>query len=119
MWTNFWDMHSGGSQKEKWNRIYIEAPEEEAIKIFYHRFGHNPNRVTCTCCGEDYVIDSQETLEKLTAFERNCAWSEDGNTLIEEQDTNFSHGNYMTLEDYCKLDSVLIITKEEISEDEK
>lgn len=37
MWTEFWDMHSGGGQKEKWAKIYIEAPEEEARVIFYNR----------------------------------------------------------------------------------
>jgi len=53
------DMHSGGDLKEKWQYIYIEAPEEEAKVIFYNRFGHNPNRVTCTCCGKDYSISSR------------------------------------------------------------
>lgn len=27
MWTRFMDMHSGGGSKEKWEYIYIEAPE--------------------------------------------------------------------------------------------
>ena len=45
MWTHFWDMHSGGGQKEKFGHCYIEAPENEAKVIFYNRFGHNPERV--------------------------------------------------------------------------
>ena len=73
MWTRFWDMHSGGSLKEKpYSHIYIEAPKEEACLIFFNRYGHNPNRVTCTCCGEDYSIDTHESLAQLTGFERGC-----------------------------------------------
>ena len=94
MWTHFWDMHSGGGTKvwrapdgsffeggrftdddkgTPFNHIYIEAPEDEAVVIFYNRFGHNPHRVTCTCCGADYSIDSEESLARLTGFHRNCA----------------------------------------------
>ena len=48
-WTLFWDMASGGDTKEEpYENIYIEAPEEEAKVIFYNRFGHNPERVSCT-----------------------------------------------------------------------
>ena len=72
MWTRFMDMHSGGSQKEKWPYIYIEAPEKEAISVFYNRFGHNPKRVTCACCGADYSISSNEDLAQLTAYDRGC-----------------------------------------------
>lgn len=56
MITTFLDMHSGGSRKEEYGLIAIEAPRDEAELIFYNRFGHNPNRVTCTCCGPDYSI---------------------------------------------------------------
>lgn len=73
MWTRFMDMHSGGGLKEyPYEYIYIEAPEDEAKIIFYNRFGHNPGRVTCTCCGEDYSVSEEELLEQATAFERNC-----------------------------------------------
>lgn len=75
MWTRFMDMHSGGGTKEKPHEfIYIEALEEEAKVIFYNRFGHNPERVTCTCCGEDYSISSEKTLRELTAYDRNCEY---------------------------------------------
>lgn len=64
MWTEFMDMHSGGGTKEEpYEYIFIEAPREEAIIIFYNRFGHNPERVTCTCCGDDYSITEYETLK--------------------------------------------------------
>jgi len=72
MWTRFMDMHSGGGQKEKFAYIYIEAPRQEAEVIFQNRFGHNPNRVTCTCCGEDYSISEHETLEEATGYDRGC-----------------------------------------------
>ena len=71
-WTLFWDMHSGGSSKEKWDKIYIEAPKIEARIIFYNRFGHNPERTTCTCCGDDYSIDEDDSLEESSGFHRNC-----------------------------------------------
>jgi hypothetical protein len=75
MWTEFQDMHSGGGQKLEWPRIYIEAPEAEAKIIFQNRFGRNPDRVTCTCCGPDYWTDESETLEQATAFVRGCAFN--------------------------------------------
>ena len=116
MWTKFWDMHSGGSQKEKWDKIYIEAPEDEAALIFYNRFGHNPHRVTCTCCGSDYSIDSHESLAQLTGFQRNCAY--DKNKYIEKQATKFFGGDYMTLDEYIALPTVLIIHADEIQDSE-
>jgi hypothetical protein len=75
-WTEFWDMHSGGSQKEDFARCYIQAPEEEACRIFYARFGHNPLRVTCTCCGEDYSISESDSLEEATAYPRDCRYAQ-------------------------------------------
>lgn len=70
MWTHYWDMNSGGGRKEKWKHIYIEAPKAEADVIFYKRFGHNPNRVSCTCCGGDYSISEDENLAQLTGYHR-------------------------------------------------
>ena len=87
MWTRFRDMHSGGGSKvlrkpdgtftdgdrfshesddEPINYIYIEAPKDEAKLVFYNRFKRNPERVSCTCCGEDYYISESETLEQPT-----------------------------------------------------
>lgn len=71
-WTQFWDMNSGGGRKENWQHIFIEAPRDEATVVFYNRFGHNPERVSCTCCGEDYSIDEGESLALLTAHHRHC-----------------------------------------------
>lgn len=75
MWTRFMDMHSGGSVKEKQSCIYIEAPEEEAKVIFYNRLKHNPERITCTCCGPDYSIDEAPTLEQASGYDRGCDYA--------------------------------------------
>lgn len=74
-WTRFMDMHSGGELKEKWQYIYIEAPQAEAEVIFYNRFGHNPHRVSCTCCGSDYSIAESPSLEQATGYDRNCHYA--------------------------------------------
>lgn len=73
IWTQFWDTHSGGGCKEPpYEKIYIEAPEDEAKVIFYNRFGHNPERVTCTCCGGDYSISESVSLEQASGYHRKC-----------------------------------------------
>jgi hypothetical protein len=140
MWTQFWDMHSGGGRKEKWSRIYIEASIDEAEVIFYNRFGHNPNRVSCTCCGSDYSIDEYESLEQATAYHRGCKYTymKDGKEVleseawirgkglqegywqgyIEEPDGNSFH-EYMTLDEFEHENNVLIIRKDEITSDER
>lgn len=121
-WTRFMDMHSGGGMKESpYEYIYIEAPEEEACVIFYNRFGHDPDRVTCTCCGSDYSIDEEENLKEATAYERGCAFFPEEDRYVEMDEDlpvgvrvrgRFKH--YCTLEDYIKLPHVLVIPKEEI-----
>lgn len=104
MWTRFMDMSSGGGRKEEWNRIYIEAPEEEAKLIFYNRFGHSSERVSCTCCGEDYSIDSEETLEQVTGYDRGCAYDEKSKKYLEKADNGeFSFNkNYISIKDFIK-----------------
>lgn len=94
MWTQFYDMNSGGGQKEKWSIICIELPEETAKVYFYNRFGHSPNRVSCTCCGEDYSTSTGDTLEDLTHWERRYT--------------------SMTLEQFERQSDVLIIRKKDI-----
>lgn len=74
VWTQFHDMHSGGGQKLKWARIYIEAPRSEAEIIFQNRFGRNPHRITCTCCGEDYSLSEAKSLAEASWYERGCRY---------------------------------------------
>lgn len=88
-YTQFWDMHSGGDQKEDWSQIFIQAPEEEAIAVFYSRFKHNPRRVTCTCCGQDYSVSEGDTLSQLTGYHRDCEWDEKAGGYIEKDSTKY------------------------------
>jgi len=118
MWTLFWDMNSGGGRKEKHSLIFIEAEQEEAELVFYNRFGHNPNRVSCTCCGADYSISSHESLEQLSGFHRGCEHSKDG--YVEEPGERFSQGwEYQTIEEFAASDKCLIIRSAEISTGER
>jgi hypothetical protein len=116
-WTRFMDMHSGGGAKEKWLYIYIEAPLEEAKVIFYNRFGHNPERVTCTCCGEDYSISSGESLEQLTGWDRGCEYTVD--RYIEEQSARYSFNKYKTLDEYKATPNILFIPASDIKPEER
>jgi len=120
MWTQFWDMHSGGGGKEQWTQIFIEASKDEAKVIFYNRFGHNPDRVTCTCCGSDYSITEYETLEQATAYHRGCKFSDEENKYIEEpDDSKYVTHQYMTLENFLKEKYVLAIFSSEIKPEEQ
>lgn len=111
MWTRFWDMYSGGDCKQKpFEMIYIEAPEEEAKCIFYAKFGHNPDRVTCTCCGRDYSTDEDVDLEHVTAFQRNVPYLAGGDTL--DLAATYNH-NYrkpvIPLDEYIKQPDVFVL----------
>lgn len=111
-WTEFHDMHSGGRQKEGFCKLFIQAPEREAISIFYSRFGHNPNRVTCTCCGEDYSITEFGDLAQATGYERGCdsvvERGPDGRITRDEyverpyRGRYSTHKKYITLEDFVR-----------------
>jgi len=137
------DMHSGGGSKEPYAFIYIEAPVEEAKVIFYNRFGHSPERVTCSCCGEDYSIDEELDLLQATGYERNCdstyvdeqgnedpdAWVQgkglsDGFKFMYVERTstskfNFGNTPHIPLSDYLKQDNNLVICKEDIKDSER
>lgn len=116
VWTRFFDMHSGGGTKEEpYENIYIEAPENEAIIIFYNRFGHNPQRVTCTCCGDDYSIYEEPTLMQATAFERGA---ENSDQDVPSASVYSSHG-HVTLDEYVTHPNVLVIRAEDIKPDER
>ncbi len=122
-WTQFWDMHSGGGTKEApYDKIYIEASEDEAIRIFYNRFGHNPQRVTCTCCGEDYSISESDSLAQATGYHRNCDWPKGEEGYTEEARTSEYSDHvwkHITLEDYLKKETVLVIYADDIEPEER
>lgn len=104
-WTRFMDMH-------------IEAPEHEARLIFYNRFGHNPERVSCTCCGDDYSIAESESLEQSSAYDRGCAYDGKKKRWVEERDTRFSR-EYQSLPQYLKRKEVAVIYAKEIKPEER
>lgn len=111
MWTLFWDMHSGGGLKEApYSKIYIELPEDEAKIYFYNRFKHNPERISCTCCGDDYAITESKTFEQASGYHRKCTYN-NNQRIYEENKT------CMSIEDYKKQDHVLVIPKSEIKEE--
>lgn len=113
-WTHFWDMHSGGDLKQPpYHHIYIEAAKDEACTIFYNRFNHNPYRVSCTCCGEDYSVDQYDTLEEATAHQRACTWSEQLKIWEEKGPC------HQTVHEYTQHTDVLIIQAIEISSSER
>lgn len=145
VWTRFMDMHSGGGTKEPpFQYIYIEAPEDEAKTVFYNRFGHNPERVTCTCCGDDYAISSEDNLAQITGYDRNChhalfrpdgtecdeeeAWVR-GKGLTEgytqayvERDSEDKYSlsrDYLSLSAYLAQDDVLAIAASEIPDEQR
>jgi hypothetical protein len=106
-WTRFMDMHSGGFCKLDWEYIFIELPEAEAKAYFEKRFGRDPEYTTCSCCGSDYSIDEEPTLEQASAYERGCAF--DGNQWVESPDRQKWAKPYRTVEEYARDPKVLII----------
>ncbi len=118
--TRLMDMHSGGGQKDNFAYCYIEAPESEAKLIFFNLFGHNPERVSCTCYGEDYSIDEYETLELATAFERGCEWSDEKKKYLEKPSKKkFKAHDYMTLDKFKERTDVKIVSSNDITNDER
>ena len=105
MWTRFMDMHSGGNQKLDWAYVYIEADEDEAVAVFQNRFGRDPYWVTCDCCGGDYSISTNATLEEATAYDRGCAWI-DG-AWREQQGQR--HTPYQTLDEYLENSKNMVL----------
>jgi hypothetical protein len=113
------DMHSGGGQKLSHAKILIEASEAEAEIIFQNRFGRNPHRVTCTCCGPDYSITESATLEDATGYDRGCLWSSELDRYVDEPDASYRGKRYQTLDQYLASDAALVIRKDEIKPEER
>lgn len=138
-WTRFMDMHSGGDTKlwrkdgvvsdsgPRWGvrddafeaveYIFIEAAQAEAEAIFYKRFGRNPERVTCTCCGPDYSINESPTLAAATAYERNCAWNKGGDGYVEAPRDGYRE--YQTVEQFLGRKDIHVIRRADIKPDER
>ena len=129
-WTTFWDMHSGGGTKEPFEIIHIEADRDEAAMIFYNRFGHSPHRVSCTCCGEDYAVETSSTLTQASGYHRKLRaatkgretrYLEPGEVVPKGWEISpfFGHQDEQTLGFYESRSDVLIIRESEIKDDER
>jgi hypothetical protein len=117
MWTRFMDMHSGGRAKVKNGDvevcyIYIEAGEAEACQLFEKFFERDPRNETCNCCGGDYSIGEEESLEQATAFERGCAYSDAENRFVERPN---KHNRYKPLDVFLDDPSVIVVRRDEQS----
>ncbi len=111
-WTTFWDMHSGGGQKHSFSKCFIEADEETAITVFYNRFGTNPARVSCTCCGEDYsVSEEKETLEEATEFHRS--------NYVGKVDGEYKREVTQSCAEYIASDDVEVIWADDITDEDR
>jgi hypothetical protein len=117
MWTRFMDMHSGGKQKEPFAYCYIEAPQKKAELIFYNLFKHNPHRITCTCCGEDYSISTEKTLSQISADDRNCAWDKESQKYIEKPRSDGYGGLYRKVSELDLDSRIRIIRCKDITPD--
>lgn len=119
MWTRFMDMHSGGGAKHQFEYILIEAPRAEATVVFYKRFGTNPERVSCTCCGADYSISAGDDLAQLTAYDRNCDYDDAAQRYVERPHRWSSARPVTPLEEYLKDPEVLVIRSADIKPEER
>jgi hypothetical protein len=128
-WTHFFDMSSGGREKEVWKHIYVELPEPEARRWFFNRFGHSADRVTCTCCGEDYSVTESEDLLQATGYERGLRFAtskkdpdrylEPGEEVPEGYDLHRdSRALGQTMEIFRTRDDVLIVSRSEVDPSE-
>jgi hypothetical protein len=113
------DMHSGGGSKEKFDFLHIEAPSDEACVIFFNRFGHNPERVSCTCCGDDYSISEDDSLEQSSAYDRGCAYDRESDSYVEHGDPSRKYRPYQTLKEYLGRKDVSVIYAKDIKPEER
>jgi hypothetical protein len=105
-------MHSGGGQKHSFSKCFIEADEETAITVFYNRFGTNPARVSCTCCGEDYsVSEEKETLEEATEFHRS--------NYVGKVDGEYKREVTQSCAEYIASDDVEVIWADDITDEDR
>jgi hypothetical protein len=106
VWTQFWDMHSGGVVNvPPYTKIYVQAEEDKAEKIFEEVTGEYPYWVNCECCGGNYAVGEHTSLAQATGYDRNCLYK--SGQYIEEQDRDYKP--HLTLEEYIEQESVLLI----------
>lgn len=67
-WTEFTDRWSGGCAKEPWDHILIQASPKAACAVFEYVFEHHPRDISCSCCGEDYLITQASEIDLATSL---------------------------------------------------
>lgn len=106
----FFDLHSGGYGKTPYSHLYIEAPSEEmATSLFQAMTGCYPYDVTCECCGKDFSVAEEVSLDQATGFERNCAWDKYTEMYVDDEAYRIE---YMTLSDFLNSGKVFFLPYE-------
>lgn len=109
-WFHFNDMHSGGGRKLAWEHIFVQARNEDAaVNKFKRLFDRDPHHVTCSCCGPDYSISDDDTLENATAYHRGCKWVPEAGLVAGhyvEEPRGGDYGPHRTVADFLALPSV-------------
>ena len=67
-WTEFSDNWSGGCAKEPWDHIFIQAKPSAAYSVFLAVFEHDPQDVSCSCCGPAYSIHQAGEIDFGKSF---------------------------------------------------
>lgn len=76
MYTLFYDLSSGGYQKEGFQKLAVNLSMDKAEKWFEETYGHDPYRMTCDCCGPDYSVYEFDSLEELRNHYNNVILAE-------------------------------------------
>ena len=109
VWTFFEDAYAEGNLKFKeFSWIIVQAEQEKAIEMFKAFTNVDPQRVTCTCCGQHYSIREHDSVFQATAFERSCRYDKELKCYVEAEDDFVVYG-YKSLEEFLTQDNVLII----------
>jgi hypothetical protein len=108
IWFQFWDMSSGGTQKTPWKHVFVEAKDVFAAEeIFERKTGRNPHHETCSCCGEDFAIHHDSSLEQVTAYQRGCDYDEAKKEYVDSP--RRGRQARVTLEEFIARPEILVI----------
>lgn len=91
--------------------VYIEEDKDSALEEYRLRFNEEPLSFNCACCDSNYEYNSYDDLYEATAMKRHCDLDFDSFTWIERQ-SKMHTLPYVTLEEYVKLPSVIVVRKE-------
>lgn len=92
-------------------RANTRLTSAEARVIFYNRFGHNPSRVSCPCCGANYSATESPTLREATAYNRHCAYDRQAARYCEAPSGDWTH---IPLRAYLRRNNILVMRAKDI-----